>query len=743
MAKRELKHRLDELFSHPTSPQPPEPPSAEGAAAPPPPPAPLPAAAVPRTPDSVARALLDSLPDAVAVFDRATKRFLDCNRTLLARYGYTLDELRGMTLHQLHPPEEAELVDRRFNDRVGFASQVYTHVTRRGDRLLVEIRTAECNYDSRPAWIGSIRDVTDRRQVELDMIRRNQDLETVNQVSQSLSSISNQDEVLDLVHSIFGQMLDTNNLYVTVYDAVNQRLAFPLNVVDGAHVPLPKRASGNEIPDYVIRTRMPLLPGNVESDLKQLGITLPDRMPRSLLAVPMIVGAKVVGAIVAQDYERANVFRHAHIEPLVLAASQVGAALENTRLLADVGRRAVQLQTASAVSRAASSILNLDELLPATAELIRNRFDLYYVGIFLVDAAKEFAVLRAGTGEAGRTMLESGHRLAVNGNSMIGWCVANQRARVALDVGAEAVRFDNPILPDTRSEVALPLIERGETIGAMSVQSTLEAAFGEVDIAVLQTMADQVANAIGNARLLEQTQKRIAELATINSINQALGSHLELSGLLELVVERLRQFFGVSDAYLALYDAQTNLIEIPYLVTSGQRMSILSYPLGGGFTSYIIRTRQPLIINRDMMQRAEELSAQLAGEPSKSYLGVPIIARDEVIGVLAVQNMEREEAFGDLEVRLMSTIAPSVGVAIQNARLFAQTQEALAESRQRARREELTNRIAGRIRAAVSVEEALRIAAEELRQATGAPRSTVRLTGPARVADNGYKHDQR
>jgi PAS domain S-box-containing protein len=181
-------------------------------------------------------------------------------------------------------------------------------------------------------------------------------------------------------------------------------------------------------------------------------------------------------------------------------------------------RHALQLQTASDVSRAASSILDPDRLMQQVVELARERFDLYYAGLFLVDESGEWtgepgkwAVLRAGTGKAGRQMLARGHKLRIGGTSMIGQCVATTQARIALDVGEEAVRFDNPYLPETRSELAVPLVSRGLAIGALTIQSAQEAAFSDEDIAVFQTMADQLANAIQNARLYDNAQKEIAE----------------------------------------------------------------------------------------------------------------------------------------------------------------------------------------------------------------------------------------
>ena len=152
-------------------------------------------------------------------------------------------------------------------------------------------------------------------------------------------------------------------------------------------------------------------------------------------------------------------------------------------------------------------MLNVDELLPFVVNLIQQRFNLYYVGLFLVDEARQNAILRAGTGEAGRLMLEHQHLLSLDDRSMIGWSIQHQVPRIALDVGEDAVRFNNPDLPDTRSELALPLVSRGQVLGAMTVQSVEAAAFNEQDIAILQTMSDQVATAIANAQLFEQASQ--------------------------------------------------------------------------------------------------------------------------------------------------------------------------------------------------------------------------------------------
>ncbi len=184
---------------------------------------------------------------------------------------------------------------------------------------------------------------------------------------------------------------------------------------------------------------------------------------------------------------------------------------ERENFIAALMHRSRLLQTGANVSKSILSILSLGELLEKTVELLRKDFGYYYVGIFLVDKGKEFAYLKAGTGDAGKKMLADKHKFKIGGQSMIGWSIANAKARIALDAGKDAVRFANPLLPKTRSEMALPLVIRNEAIGSLVVQSIEKSAFTEEDISALEVMVDQLAIAIQNAQLYEQAQNEIKE----------------------------------------------------------------------------------------------------------------------------------------------------------------------------------------------------------------------------------------
>ncbi len=182
----------------------------------------------------------------------------------------------------------------------------------------------------------------------------------------------------------------------------------------------------------------------------------------------------------------------------------------------DLARRTSQLEAAATVARRAAEFRDLDTLLNETVRLISERFGFYHAGIFLVDEVGEYAVLRAASSEGGQRMLARGHRLAVGETGIVGTVAGTGKPRIALDVGADAVFLSNPDLPHTRSEMALPLKVGEQVIGVLDVQSVEPEAFTDEDVAVLQTMADQIALAIENARLLSEVQDRLREVEALS-----------------------------------------------------------------------------------------------------------------------------------------------------------------------------------------------------------------------------------
>ena len=218
-----------------------------------------------------------------------------------------------------------------------------------------------------------------------------------------------------------------------------------------------------------------------------------------------------------------------------------------------------------------------------------------------------------------------------------------------------------------------PLLAGRTVKGVMAVWRSGGVPFSDSDLEFLVGLSLQATVAIENARLFAESEKRAAELATINTVSQELAGKLELASLLDLVGEQIRTVFKADIAYVALYNPHSGMIDFPY--QHGEDIHPLKF--GEGLTSRIIRSGKALIINHEAERLGEELGARVVGQRALSYLGVPIPVGGTSLGVISVQSTEKEGMYGADDERLLSTIAANVGVALQNARLFNETQEAL------------------------------------------------------------------
>jgi len=314
---------------------------------------------------------------------------------------------------------------------------------------------------------------------------------------------------------------------------------------------------------------------------------------------------------------------------------------------ADLARRTAQLEAAAHVARRAAEIRDVDVLLNETVRLISDRFGFYHAGIFLVDEAGEYAVLRAASSEGGQRMLARGHRLAVGKVGIVGTVAGTGEHRIALDVGADAVFFDNPDLPLTRSEMALPLRVGERVIGVLDVQSVEPAAFTEEDVSVLQTLADQVALAIENARLLEESRRALEELE-------------------RLYGGRAREAWQVWAAFRPAAYRYT-----------GMDVEPLPAPV------------------------------PLTGEGDGRQLAVPIRLWGQAIGTVLLKRTEEQPPWSPEERRLAEEMGEQIALALENARLIAETES-------RAARERLLSEMTSRLTRSLDMDALLEVAVREL-----------------------------
>ncbi len=360
---------------------------------------------------------------------------------------------------------------------------------------------------------------------------------------------------------------------------------------------------------------------------------------------------------------------------------------ERTR---DLERRSLQMQVAAEVARDATSTRNLSELLENSVTLIRGRFGFYHTGIFLLDENEEYAVLRAGTGEAGRKMIANGHKLRVNKpglhinstepSGLVGTATSTGQPRIALEVGTDAAHYKNPLLPETRSEMVVPLKVGDRVIGALDVQSQYPNAFNEDDITTLQIIADQLAVAIQSADLLEEVQSNLMELENIYS-QYASNEWRKLSH-------------------------SSSIIGYQYDKTS-------STPIQSDF-------------------REDDL----LDDPKSQAVKVPLQVRGVTIGELDVW-FEADRVSPD-DMALIESISSRLSQAMESARLFEDTQR-------RAAREKLASEITTKVRASNDPQTILQTAVLELHKALKANRAQVILhqtqSYPKDINNGGNGHE--
>ncbi|MBN1873474.1 MAG: GAF domain-containing protein [Anaerolineae bacterium] len=337
--------------------------------------------------------------------------------------------------------------------------------------------------------------------------------------------------------------------------------------------------------------------------------------------------------------------------------------------------RAEQFQAVAEVNRTASFILEVNQLLNSAVEQIARRFEYDHVGLFLIDESNQWAVLRSTSSEGGQRMLARGHRLRIGEQGIVGYVARTGVSRIALDVGDDAVWFNNPDLPDTRSEMALPLIARGRTIGVLDIQTNQPRAFTEDDILTLRVLADGIAVSIDNARLLEDTQRTLSRLNQLQEQN---------------AIQAWRQALARRNIQLNLMYSTGTAVKIsPEQITS------------------IIATR-PL-----------QLETRITDE-GMYQLVIPVTVRDQDVGLLA---FEKARPWRDDELRLTGFVVEQLSLALENARL-------LEETRLRAAQEAARSDIVSHLRGLSTTDAILRSAARELGQALQVDRSRIQLLPP-------------
>ncbi len=549
------------------------------------------------------------------------------------------------------------------------------------------------DYRYAPEHVQLMSAIADQAAVAIDRMRLYQETEaraaelvTLNEVSGTISSSLDLPIVLDLIMGKVVEILHVEAGSLLLLDKQSGDLIFQVALgapgsqdLIGRHNPVDRGIIG-----HVVQSGQAEIINDAQADPRwnrevdrDIGF-----VTRRILCVPMLSRDKVIGVIEVINHRDGSPFEDEEAQLLTNFAAQAAIAIENARLYTQtdqaLARRVEELSTMQRIDRELSETLDFDRVMDMTLEW----------------------ALRGTGAPVGVITLYDERRQGFLLLTMRGYPPEYERYRAEpwpLDRGilTRVIRTGEPALvddvtqdpdyhaaqPTTRSQLTVPIRREQRVIGVVNVESPEIGAFDQDDLAFIQRLADHAAIAIENAHLYRETQRRAEDMAQLYDISLTVSSHLTLEEVLEAVYERIRDVWDPPVFFIALYDKPDDALDFSIYVDRGTRLEPFRQVLAeqSGFSAWIVRNRQPILIH-DWQEEAERSPVQglLIGDMTRSWLGVPLVVGDQMVGVMAVQDYA-PNAYGEDHRRFLSTVASEVAIAIENARLHAETEKRLRE----------------------------------------------------------------
>ena len=390
-----------------------------------------------------------------------------------------------------------------------------------------------------------------------------------------------------------------------------------------------------------------------------------------------------------------------------------------------ITKRANELQSVAEIATKAAQATEAQNMLLTVVELTKNSYQLYHSHIYLLDEEKANLVLAAGAGEPGRKMVSEKRTIRLDHErSLVARAARTNEGAISNDVTREPDFLPNALLPFTKSEMAIPIAVADNVLGVLDVQADHIDRFSAEDIAIITTLAQQVAASLETLRQSQVSQKMARELGVVATVSTATATITEANRLLQEVVNKTKDAFNLYHAHIYLMNDREDTLVLTagagevgkQMVAEGRRIPLDSEK---SLVARAARNRVGAVVN-DVLADPDFLPHPLLPD-TKSEQAVPMIVGDKVLGVLDVQS-DVINRFTEIDVNINTTLASQVGAALQNARTFAQAQE-------QARREAMLNAISQKIQSATTIESALQVTARELGHALGMKPTLVTL-GP-------------
>jgi GAF domain-containing protein len=524
--------------------------------------------------------------------------------------------------------------------------------------------------------------------------QRNAELAVINRVQEGLVAEMDLQGIYDLVGDKIRDLFDSQVTVIAEFDHDSQKEHFHYVYEDGERFyPAPRFYDG--VRKSLINTQKLIhINENAIDELKKYGTddkpAPGTKFPKSMVYEPLILGDTVRGYVSLQNLDREHAFSDSDVRLLHTLANSMSVALENARLFNETEQRNAELAVINSVQEGLVAEMNMQGIYDLVGDKIRDLFDAQVAFIatfdhenktekfqYLFENGKRYYPDSRPYDKIRQRLIKTQKLIWINENSSEAYTTITGEAPVSV-----------PGTKFAKSMVFVPLVIGDSVRGYVSLQNVdRELAFSESDVRLLSTLANSMSVALENARLFNETEQRNAELAVINSVQQGLVAEMDMQGIYDLVGERIRTVFDAQVAGIVTFDLDSKTEHFAYLFEDGDRLFPNPRPYDKVREKIIIE-KKTLLINDNANKRIAEINGQphkaVPGtKTAKSALYVPMVVGDSVRGYVSLQNLDREHAFSDSDVRLLNTLVNSMSVALENARLFNETTRLLAETEQR------------------------------------------------------------
>lgn len=559
-----------------------------------------------------------------------------------------------------------------------------------------ELRLLKLFADQASVIIENSRLFNETQRLLTETEDRNRELGVINNLQQVLVSKLNFQSTIDLIGDNIREVFDAQVVLITLYnpstDAVTHRYINERGERLQLDTPLPV----DRFRRRVIESKTPWLINEgferISRELGEAPLTAGEA-PKSLMFVPMMVGNEIIGILSLQNLDREHAFKDSDLKLLSTIGASLSAALDNARLFDETSRHARESAALNEVGRDISATLNLTAVMDKIAAHALDLLNGSSSAIYLPEPdGRSLRAITARGVIAAEIMADT----IKIGEGIIGSLAKEGKAEFINDTNNDPRTLQIPGTQKVGNERLLvaPLLAGTKVNGMMAVWREGLGTFSALDMKFLEELSLQAAIAIQNAKFVNEVQQRATELEIINSVQEGLATKLDVQSIYDLVGEKVRGIFNTQAVIISYYDPETDTAAFPYMYWNGERVYPHPEPLSG-FSGYVVRNKAPLFINENVADMARAYgSTLLAGDSfPKSLIAVPILLGNQVFGSLSIQNFEMERAFQENDLRLLSTLAGGMGISIQNARLFDESQNLLVETQERAEELALINDI--------------------------------------------------